>query len=210
LLDTAVRPLYDARGRVRAAFPEVKAEQDKQVEGLVLAVRVEEGESYKLGEVTVEGGSVAPAELLKAAALKPGDVFNGDELKAAAARVEKRVRREGYMQVKTTVERRIDDKVKAVYPTIRVSQGPQYRFAKLNIEGLDLITEPAVRKLWAMKEGQPFNADYPDYFLTRIREDGIFDNLGSTKAIIDTDDTAHLANVTLIFKGQPPPKPPQP
>ncbi len=29
-----------------------------------------------------------------------------------------------------------------------------------------------------MKPGAPFDAGYPDYFLARIAEDGLFDNLG--------------------------------
>jgi outer membrane protein insertion porin family len=189
----------------------VAIEPDKNVAGVIVTVRVDEGENYSLGEVGVEGSSLPPAELVKAAALKQGSVFNREEVGQAVARIEKRVRREGYMQVKTTLDRRIDDQAKTVNLVVRVEEGPQYRFGKLKIEGLDLITEPAIRKLWTMKEGQPFNADYPDYFLKRIEEDGIFDNLGGTKAVLDTDDAARRVDVTLIFKGRPPePKPKHP
>ncbi len=207
LLDANVRPLYDARGRVRASFPEIRTEKDKTAEGLAVSVKVDEGASYSLAGVNVEGAGLPVQELLKAADLKTGDVFNIDQVHAGAARVEKRLRRDGYMRVGSSIERRIDDAKKTVSITIRVVPGPRFMFGRLNIEGLDIISEPAVRKMWSLKPGEPFNADYPDYFLNQIREEGIFDNLGDTKALSKADDADRTVDVTLIFKGAPPPKP---
>ncbi|MGO9095444.1 MAG: FtsQ-type POTRA domain-containing protein [Bryobacteraceae bacterium] len=202
LLETNVRPLYEERGRVRVLFTEIKAEKDRDVNGMALTVKVEEGASYSLGEVTVDGSRLAAAELLKVANLKRGDVFNILLIQAGVARIEKRVRREGYMRVKTRIDRKVNDPAKTVGLAIHVEDGPRYLLAKLNIEGLDLISEPAIRQIWAIKEGQPFNADYPDYFLNRVREDGVLDDLGETKSKVKTDDTAKTVEVTLIFHGE--------
>jgi outer membrane protein assembly factor BamA len=202
LLETNIRPLYEARGRVRVLFPEIRAEKDRDVNGMALTVKVEEGASYSLGEVAVDGSRLPAAELLKTANLKPGDLFNLEQIQAAVARIEKRVRRDGYMRVKTRMDRRVNDPAKTVGLVIHVEDGPRYLLAKLNIEGLDLISEPAIRQLWAIKEGQPFNADYPDYFLSRVREDGVLDDLGETKAVVKTDDAAKTVVVTLTFRGE--------
>lgn len=202
VLETNIRPLYEARGRVRVSFPEVRSEQDRYVTGLVLTVRVLEGASYSLGEVAVTGSAISSAELLKAANLKRGDMFNLEQVQAAAARIERRVRREGYMRVKSRIDRNIDDKAMTAGLTIHVEDGPRYVLGKLNIDGLDLISEPAIRKLWAVKQGQPFNADYPDYFLNRVREDGVLDDLGETKAVVKPDDAAKTVDVTLLFRGE--------
>ena len=202
LLETNIRPLYEARGRVRVLFPEIHAEKDRDVNGMALTVKVEEGASYSLGEVAVDGSRLAPAELLKVANLKPGDMFNLEHIQAAVARIEKRVRRDGYMRVKTRIDRRMNDPAKTVGLAIHVNDGPRYLLAKLNIEGLDLISEPAIRQLWAIKDGQPFNADYPDYFLLRVKEDGVLDDLGETKAAVKTDDAAKTVVVTLTFRGE--------
>jgi hypothetical protein len=64
---------------------------------------------------------------------------------------------------------------------------------------LDLNGEAAVKKLWALQQGKPFNGYYPDYFLNRIREDGLFDNLRKTKAVVKVDETSHVVDVTLQF-----------
>jgi hypothetical protein len=66
--------------------------------------------------------------------------------------------------------------------------------------GLDILTGPVIRKMWGLKEGQPFNPEYPDYFLNRVREDGVFDNLGKTRSEVKIDDKALAAEVTLYFR----------
>jgi outer membrane protein assembly factor BamA len=76
----------------------------------------------------------------------------------------------------------------------------------LTIEGLDIHTEPVIRKLWALKEGQPYNNEYPDLFLNRVREQGVFDNLGKTSAKINVNEKSRAVDVTLRFEGAPPPK----
>ncbi|MGE5568327.1 MAG: POTRA domain-containing protein [Rhodospirillales bacterium] len=207
LLDANVRPLYEARGRVRVSFPEIQQENDPAVKGVALTVKVVEGPSYSLGEFTVDGTRISREEVLKAANLKKGDVFNIKQLQAAVEQIEKRVRREGFMGVKSTQERRIDDEAKTVDLAVHVTEGPRYVFGRLEIQGLDVITEPAIRKMWGIKPGDPFNADYPDYFLSRVKEDGVLDNLGETKAVVKVDEAARIVDVTLIFRGEGVPKP---
>ena len=202
LLDIQVRPLYEARGRIRVAFRILKTEKATTSEGLIVTVKVDEGPSYELGEVEIAGNAgVSSNDLLKAGGFKPGDLANFDDITAGVERIKKRMRRAGYMRVEANVERRIDEKRVAVDLLIRIEQGPQFAFGKLNIQGLDIHGEAAIKKLWAMKEGGPFDADYPGYFLNRIREDGVFDNLGKTKATQDVDEPGKIVNVTLDFRG---------
>jgi outer membrane protein insertion porin family len=205
LLDTQIRPLYDSRGRVRVTFPEVGTQPEKDVKGLAVTVRVEEGPGYSLGGVEVVGANVAPAEWSKVPGFKTGNAFSQDAVAAAVAKIEERLRREGRMHVQTQVERRIDDAAKKVNLVIHVTPGPLYAFGRLTIDGLDIITEPAIRKMWAMKPGEPFNVDYPQHFLDGVREDGVLDNLGETRALLKTNDQTHTVDVTLVFKGAPPP-----
>jgi outer membrane protein insertion porin family len=207
LLDANVRPLYEARGRVRVSFPEIQPEKDKDVSGIVLSVKITEGPSYSLGEFSVDGTGVPSAELFKAANLKKGDLFNIEQIQAAVGRIEKRVRRDGFMAVKSSMERKVNDEAKTVDLTVHLTEGPRYFFGRLSVQGLDLISEPAIRKMWGIKPGDPFNAEYPDYFLNRVREDGVLDNLGETKAIINTDEAQKTVDVTLIFGGEAKPAP---
>jgi outer membrane protein insertion porin family len=201
LLDHAVRPLYDARGRASVTFPRITTEKAKDADGLAVTVAVAEGPEFKLGDVVLAGPFAAKsAELLKIAKFKPGEIANFDEVAQGVERIRKRLNRMGYMRAETTIERALNDKTKTVNVTIRMAEGPQFNFGHLTIEGLDLNGEAAVKKLWGLKEGKPFDTDYPDYFLGRVREEGYFENLHNTKAAVKVDEPNHIVDVTLQFK----------
>jgi outer membrane protein insertion porin family len=201
MLDASIRPIYDARGRIRVAFPKLETEKAKSVEGLVVTVTVNEGETYDLGEVRLEGESPVPAkELLRIGGFKSGDLANFDDVTAGLDRMKKRLRREGYMRASLQAERHIDDKKMTVDLSIRPDLGPQFLFGTLAIEGLDIHGEAAVRKMWSIKEGKPFPPDYPDYFLQQVREEGLFDGLGPTRSDAKVDEQTHVVNVTLYFQ----------
>ena len=85
--------------------------------------------------------------------------------------------------------------------TINVDRGPQFTLGKLDIQGLDLIGEPAVRKMWKIEPGQPYQDGYPEAFLNRVRDEGIFDNLGKTRAETNIHEDSHTVDVTLFFAG---------
>jgi outer membrane protein insertion porin family len=104
------------------------------------------------------------------------------------------------MRAEIRVGRSVDDEKKSVALEIHPELGPQYLFGTLTLKGLDIHGEAAVKKLWAMKEGKPFNADYPNYFLTQIKEQGLFDELGDTNSSLKTDEQNHVVDVTLNFR----------
>jgi outer membrane protein insertion porin family len=204
ILNSAIRPLYEARGRVRVAFT-LKTEPAKDVKGLDVTVAVEEGESYSLGKVTVDGTTPIKAEdLIKAGDFKSGDVANFDKVNDGLEKVRKTLRHAGYMQADATARRRIDDDHRKVDLTLWVTPGPLFSMGRLTLKGLDLDGEAEINRIWTMKAGKAFNPDYPDMFLQRVRDQGMFDNLGKTKAEYKINEQDHTADVTLTFGGDTP------
>jgi outer membrane protein insertion porin family len=199
LLDNNVRPLYEAKGRMRVAFQKITTEPDPNVKGVVVTVQLAEGPIYKLGKVQVTGAGKSESDMLKLADLKSGETVNFDQVKSAAQRMEHELRRSGYLQVTSEAERRYNDEAKTVDAVIHLIPGPQFTFAKLDIVGLDIETEPVIRKMWGLNVGKPFNTDYPQHFLNRVKEDGIFDNLKNSRFETKTDPDAHNVEVTLFF-----------
>ena len=155
------------------------------------------------GKVHVNGGG-REDELIQTADFKTGDMVNFDEIGKGVDRIKRYLQKTGYMKVAASTERTVDDGKKLVDVSVTVELGPQYVFRKLIIEGLDIHSEPEIRKLWAVKMGKPFNGDYPNFFLTRLREDGILDNLGKTSSRIEVDEKYHEVDVILTFKAAPP------
>jgi outer membrane protein insertion porin family len=203
ILNNAVRAVYEQRGRVRVAFPMVRAEPVKDVEGVHVFVQVDEGASYELGKVEIAGPSpVDPAVLLKTGDFKTGDVANFDKVNEGLERIRLAVRRAGYLQAKATGERRIDDEKKAVGVAVHIDPGPQYTMGKLTLVGLDLDGEAEINRMWSIKEGKVFNPEYPDHFLSIVREQALFDNLGQTKAEVKPNEATHVVDVSLNFAGE--------
>lgn len=200
LLDTTIRPLYEARGMIRASFPKIETAPAKDVDGIEVTIQVEPGPVYKLGRVNFAGGADAsPRELAKLANLKGDQTVNFDEVKAAQERIAQSLRRAGYIQVSSQVVRDVHDADKTVDLTFLMTPGAQFTFGKLDIVGLDIESEPAIRKLWGLQPGKPFNADYPNHFLDRIKEQGLFENLKSTRSDTKVNPTEHTVDVTLYF-----------
>ena len=205
LLDTAIRPVYEARGRLRVSFPRIRAETVSDVAGLHVFVTVSEGVSYTLGKVAIEGATpVEPGVLLKAGDFKSGDVANFDRVNEGLERIRKALRHAGYLDAKATTRRTIDDPKTTVNVAVAIDPGALFTMGKLEIKGLDLDSEAEINRIWTLKEGKPFNPDYPDLFLNRVREESLFDNLGTTKADVRIDAKAHTAAVTLNFAGSDP------
>jgi outer membrane protein insertion porin family len=199
LLDTSVRPVYEKIGKIRVTFPKLTTEPAKDVDGLVVNVEVNEGPTYKLGAVNIIGQRAGDQALLKEGGFKIDDVANFAEIKEGVDRIDAMLRNAGYMRVQTDAERKIDDKKHTVDLNIKIEPGPQFQFGILTIDGLDIETEPQVRKMWALKSGQPYKADYPYYFLRRIEGDGVFENLGKTRTALHIDDETRKVDVTLFF-----------
>jgi outer membrane protein assembly factor BamA len=209
LLNQAIRPVYEQRGRVRVSFPEIRAEPVSDVIGVHVFVKVDEGESYSLGKLEIaEPSPVDARTLLRAADIKTGVVANFDRVNEGLDRIRKAVRHAGYLDSKVTTERRIDDAKKSVDVVVKIEPGALYTMGKLTIVGLDLNGEAEILRIWALKQGATLNPDYPDLFLKRIKEEGLFDGLGETKAETKVDAVRHSADVTLTFGAEDPAKKP--
>jgi outer membrane protein insertion porin family len=204
-LNSVVRPLYEKLGYLRVTFPELKTKAESAVKGVGVYVTVDEGDIYQLGKVTIDGPSPMPAEtLIKAGEFKPGDTADMARVNDGVDKVRRTVRREGYLDVHVAAERKLDNQKKLANVTLRVEPGAQFTMGKLNVTGLDLNGEAEIRRIWNLKQGKPFNPEYADGFLRRVKEGGMFDNLGVTKAEYQLNSKDHTADVTLIFGSAPP------
>jgi len=202
LLDSTVRPMYEEQGRIRVAFPQITAKKAVTNDGVVVNIAIDEGPVYNLGTVVVSGLPAAEVEqFAKSQDWHKGETANFTQIEANLGKIRERQRAQGYLRAQTSVVRDIHDDTHTVNLTVNVDRGAQFTLGKLTIQGLDLITEPVIRKMWKIESGQPFQEGYPDAFLNRVREEGIFDNLGKTHAESNIDENTHIVDVTLFFSG---------
>ncbi len=199
LLATAIKPMYEERGRLRVTFPKVTTERSRDVNGLNVLVTVDEGESFMLGDIRIQGRQLPEADLMRAADFRQGDIANMTAVAEGVERMRNVLRRLGYIGAVATPDRLVNDQKKVIDLVIDIDQGDQFMMRALKVEGLDIESEPVIRKMWGLKEGKPFNPEYPDVFLNRVRADQVFEELGETRSGVTIDRAAKTVDVTLFF-----------
>ena len=207
ILNTSIRPLYEARGRMRVRFTELSTEPTKDVLGLHVFVTIDEGRSYTMGKVSLDGPApVDASDLLREIDVKAGDVANFDKVSHGLDEMRKILRRAGYLNAAVTADRVVDDGHESVDAVIHVEAGPQFTMGKLTVAGLDLEGEAEILRLWTMKMGKPFNPEYPAYFIGVIRQENIFEHLGKVTPDVKINEKTHTGDVKLTFTADKPPE----
>jgi outer membrane protein assembly factor BamA len=201
ILDGAIRPVYAAKGYAAVSFPKVEVEPSKTNAGVVVKVQIKDGPIFKFGNVRFVGKGLEEDEVRSAITFKPGQTFNSDQMDNFRLELMQRMKRRGLLDANITNETQVDDSKKAVNVIYHVMAGEPYTFGKLDIQGLDALSQPAIEKLWGEKPGHAFNPDYPEFFLKKIQEQGLFDNLADAHSDYTADPTAHTVIVHLYFKG---------
>lgn len=199
LLDSQVRPVFEARGLIRVAFTNITTAPSKDVDGVDVSVDVEPGPAYTMEHVSFTGAEAPNQPFSKLANIKTNQTANFDDVKAGQDRIAQSMKRAGYLLATSQVKRDVNDKDHKVSIVINVISGPLYTLGKLDIVGLDIESEPVIRKMWSIEPGKPFNTEYPDHFLDRVKSGGVFDNLKTTRSETKVDDKAHTVDVTLYF-----------
>lgn len=201
ICDGAIRQVYAAHGFVAVSFPSVQSEPSKTDHGVVLTIQVKEGPPFKFGPIHFHGTGLDPDEVRSAIPFKPGQSYDASKVDDFRIDLQHRLRRRGYLDASVTTEMKPDDANRVVNVTYNVVPGSIYNFAKLDVQGLDLVSQPVIEKMWAEKPGKPFNPDYPEFFLKRIEEDKVFEHLANTSSDYTPDSSTHDVVVHLYFKG---------
>jgi outer membrane protein insertion porin family len=201
ILNGAIKPLYAAKGYAAVSFPKVETEPSKTDSGVVIKVEIKDGPAFTFGSIHFRGTGLDEDEIRANIPFKPGQAFNAGQVDNFRIDLAHRLRRHGYLDASVLTDSQTDDSKHSVNVTYTVAPGSIYNFQKLDVQGLDVTTEPVIARLWGEKPGRPFNPDYPDFFLKRVEEQGLFDNLGDTRSDYTADASTHNVIVHLYFKG---------
>src|ERR1700722_4175656 len=197
LLDNTIRPIYEAHGLLRVAFPKIETAPAKDVDGISVTVQVTPGPAYQLDSFTFSGADYSRSEWKDLAKLKTNQTVNFDEVKAVQEKIRVNQRRAGHLDATSQVKREVNDTDHTVALEFQIQPGPLYTLGKVDMVGLDLVSEPEIRKMWGVEQGKPFNVEYPDHFLARVKEAGVFDNLKNTRAETKINARNHTVELTM-------------
>ncbi len=201
ILNGAIKPLYAAKGYAAVSFPKVETEPSKNDLGVIVKVTIKDGPAFRFGSIRFRGSGMDEDEIRSNITFKPGQPFNAEQVDNFRIALAHRLRRHGYLDATVLTDAQPDENKHVVNVTYTVAPGSVYNFQTLDIKGLDVTSEPVIAKLWGEKRGGPFNPDYPDFFLKRVQEQGLFDNLADTRSDYTADASTHTVIVHLYFKG---------
>ncbi len=200
-LDNQVRPLYEKKGYMHVVFRKLTTTPSTEVKGVDVHVVLEEGGQYKLGEVGVRGPMEEQRKhILSVAKMSQMAIADFDKILDAEKRITDSLKHEGYLDAEISVDKELDEEKKIVNVYFVPNPGPQYTFGALEVKGLGLDGVAAVKKMWGVGAGQPFPAEYPEYFSKQVKSESIFDNLGDVLAEPNINAETHVVNVTVTFK----------
>lgn len=192
-----LRDFYQARGYVDFRTNSVNAELTEERDGYFLVFNVQEGQQFRIGEISVVSDlAEVDAEVYRAAAkIKTGEVYSPTLLETDIARLERQAIIDGvdFLRVEPRVtrnERTLELNVEYV-----LSRGPRIFVERIDIEGNTTTLDQVIRRQFRSVEGDPFNPREIRQAAERIRALQYFETAevntrqGSTpdQVIVDVD-----------------------
>jgi outer membrane protein insertion porin family len=177
--DHNLLPVYLQYGYLKARFGEpqaklvARAAGDHQTENdsserveVDVTLPVDAGRQYKVSEVRWTGNKAIPTEkLTPLLQLASGQPANAVQLKSDLESLQKLYKTRGYMTAEVQAVPHFDDADATASYQLSVQEGALYRMGDLEIHGLDSHTTDRMRLAWALHEGEPYDAGYPQRFL---------------------------------------------
>ena len=168
LANATLRTMYQQRGYWRAEFRDPIATVGTAPDacaGVSVTLRVDEGAPYLWDRAEWRGVSAMPTKELDAAlGLKPGDVADVTKMETGLRQVRGAYRHLGYMQMRSTMTPKPDDKTRRLVLDVAVEEGAQFRLGEVVITGLSDQDADALRKKWTLKAGAIYDDSYVQQF----------------------------------------------
>ncbi len=143
---------------------------------LKLTIPIEEGEQYKIRNVTIEGSTVLSSdELQKQIKFSYGEVLNFQKLQEIIEGIQELYNVKGYITSSVVPEFKDVEGEKNLQDIIlKVEEGEQYRLGRLEFKGNTKTLDKVLRREFLIEEGQIFNASSFKKSLFRVNQLGFF------------------------------------
>jgi outer membrane protein assembly factor BamA len=163
-------PVCLKSGYLKASFAKADAHVVSQTDSEVevdAIVPITPGKVYTTSSVEWKGNSaIATAEVAPLLHLTLDQPVDAIRLIHDVETVAKLYRSHGYMAVQIKPEPQFDEAKSTVHYDLIVAEGDQYKMGELEILGLDTQAKAKMAAAWTLRQGEPYNADYLNKFLS--------------------------------------------
>ncbi len=162
---------------VKVDEPQVERKED----GLDITIKIEEGDQFKVGEVTL-GGDVASqtAAVLPQLAMKKGEVFRASNLRKDVLALTESYGNYGYAFVNVEPITDVENQNKVVDIVYKVDKGPEVYFDRIEITGNTKTKDEVIRRELLVQEQQRFNGAQLKSSRARVQRLGLFQEVNMT------------------------------
>jgi outer membrane protein assembly factor BamA len=134
----------------------------------VVAVRIESGPEYRLGEIQFANVTAfAPAELRKQARLAEGEIFDVSKIRDAIESIDRLYSARGYIDTTVEPQTKINDQTQQIDLVMKLNESEQYRVGAVEIHGLETKAENLLKPL--LEHGRVFDGTSVPRFLEENR-----------------------------------------
>ena len=174
-----IRRFYLKNGYADFRVVSSSADYDAGKKGYIITIAVEEGQQYRIANVSVDSRvrDVDNASLARVVRTSNGDVYNAEAVEKSVEAIAGETAKRGYAftQVRPRGER--DPASKTVNIVYSVEEGPRVYVERINIRGNSRTRDYVVRRELEMGEGDAYNKIYVDRAERRLKALGFFKNV---------------------------------
>jgi len=166
--------IHDTSG-VRWYWP-FKSSPGKAVD---ITLPVEEGERYRLKEITFSGNKAVTntAGLRALFKIKDGEIFDTEAVRKGLEGLRKAYAALGYINFTPVPNTEADDEKKLISLRIDVDEGKQFFVRRIEFQGNTTTRDKVIRRELALEEGQVYNGNLWELSLLRLNQLQYFEAL---------------------------------
>jgi outer membrane protein insertion porin family len=180
-------------------FP-IKKKNGKVVD---ITIPVEEGDRYKLKEITFSGNKALPnsAALRRIFKIKDGDWFSRTVIGKGLEDLRKAYSSYGYINFTPLPNTEVDEENKTVSLKIDIDEGKQFYVRRIEFVGNTTTRDKVIRRELALDEGNVYNGQLWEMSLLRLNQLNYFETLKPEQdSEIKRDDQNHSVDINLKVK----------
>ena len=205
-----IREAYRGKGykNVAVGDPEIEIKSKrpdaetlkKQKRRMIVTIPIDEGERWRLGEITIEGNEkFSDQQLLRAFELKGGAWLKAKKIDEALETIDNVYQNNGfiYARVDPEIRERGDNLADIV---VRVNENEQFQVGRIEFEGNTRTRDKVLRRELRLQEGFIMNSGALRNSVFKVNQLGYFQLDQEEPVAIDVDNDEK--EVDLTFKGE--------
>jgi outer membrane protein insertion porin family len=175
----------------------------KPVKWMKLVIPVQEGDQYRLGELSFEGLTVLREDFVREyIKLQTGEIYNESKFKKAYESLRDLYGTLGYFQWTGVTQRDPDPDRKVVDVVVRMEEDLQYYVGQISFVGNDTTKDKVIRRELFLNENSVFNTEALKMSIQRINQLGYFKQMEGAPDIRPNPDEEDKVDVTFRVEEQ--------